>query len=70
MVDVYDALTTERPYKCAILAANAIRTMIEEVKRGLWNPDIFDAFDHLLEEGGADLESLDEMAEIVPSNLS
>jgi putative two-component system response regulator len=67
VVDVYDALTSERPYKCAMPAASAIQTMKEEVEKGWWDPDVFDAFKHLLEEGGADLENLDEM---VPSNLS
>ena len=67
VVDVYDALTSERPYKCAMPAANAIQMMNEEVDKGWWDPDVFDAFKHLLEEGGADLENLDEM---VPSNLS
>ena len=70
VVDVYDALTSERPYKCAMPAASAIQTMKEEVEKGWWDPDVFDAFKHLLEEGGADLENLDEMVEIAPSNLS
>jgi hypothetical protein len=48
-------------------ATSAIQTMKEEVEKGWWDPDVFDAFKHLLEEGGADLENLDEM---VPSNLS
>ena len=44
IVDVYDALTTERPYKRALLDVDAIRTMDEEVSKGWWDPRVFAEF--------------------------
>jgi putative two-component system response regulator len=55
VVDIYDALRSVRPYKCAMSTADAIRTMREEVERGWWDPDVLDAFEHLLDQGGPDL---------------
>jgi len=48
VVDVFDALTSARPYKEAMSCAQAIRTMREEVRKGWWNPVVFDAFEHFL----------------------
>jgi putative two-component system response regulator len=48
IVDVYDALTTERPYKRAFSTIEALKTMTEEVERGWWDPDIFDEFEKLI----------------------
>jgi putative two-component system response regulator len=48
IVDVFDALTTERPYKKAFSAAEALQTMKEEVARGWWDPNIFGQFEHLI----------------------
>ena len=44
IVDVYDALTTKRPYKPALARAEALHIMEEEVKKGWWDPDIFQEF--------------------------
>jgi putative two-component system response regulator len=44
IVDVYDALTTERPYKQALSPAEALGIMQEEVQRGWWDPDFFAKF--------------------------
>jgi len=44
VVDVYDALTTERPYKRALSAHDALMTMEFEVKKGWWDPDVFAIF--------------------------
>ena len=41
IVDVFDALTTERPYKAAHGPEEALRIMQEEVDKGWWDPDIF-----------------------------
>jgi len=49
ITDVYDALTTERPYKPALSSARALETMREEVDRGWWDPHIFDQFQKMLE---------------------
>jgi putative two-component system response regulator len=48
IVDVFDALTTERPYKKALPAADAFQTMREEVSKGWWDPDIFHLFEQLV----------------------
>src|ERR1700685_1802068 len=48
IVDVYDALTTERPYKRAFSIADAFQTMREEVDKGWWDRHIFDQFEQLI----------------------
>jgi putative two-component system response regulator len=53
IVDVYDALTTERPYKRAFSSIEALQTMKEEVARGWWDPDIFNQFEKLITNCGA-----------------
>jgi putative two-component system response regulator len=57
IVDVYDALTTERPYKKAFSITDALQTMKEEVARGWWDPKIFDQFERLVRTGTADFLS-------------
>src|ERR1700680_4843388 len=47
VVDVYDALTTERPYKRAFPVNDALQTMKQEVAKGWWDPQIFDQFEPL-----------------------
>ena len=49
IVDVYDALTTQRPYKRAIAPSEALRTMECEVERGWWDGLIFREFTQMLE---------------------
>lgn len=44
VVDVYDALTTDRPYRQAIDPAEALATLHEEVARGWWDPSVVEAF--------------------------
>jgi putative two-component system response regulator len=57
IVDVYDALTTERPYKKAFSITDALQTMKEEVAKGWWDPRIFDEFERLVRNGTADFLS-------------
>src|SRR5208282_3269619 len=57
IVDVYDALTTERPYKRAFSSTQALQTMKEEIAKGWWDPDIFDQFEKLIGNSTADLLS-------------
>jgi putative two-component system response regulator len=45
IVDVYDALTTERPYKKALPTLEAFAIMREEVKRGWWDGSILNQFE-------------------------
>jgi putative two-component system response regulator len=52
-VDVYDALTTARPYKRAMSATEALQMMQEEVQKGWWDPDIFCEFRQLVENTAA-----------------
>lgn len=57
VVDVYDALTTDRPYKKAFSVTDALQTMKEEVAKGWWDPHIFDQFEWLVRSGAADFLS-------------
>ena len=44
IVDVYDALTTKRPYKRALPVAEALAVMDEETQKGWWDRNIFAEF--------------------------
>ncbi len=57
IVDVFDALTTERPYKKAFSVADALQTMKQEVAKGWWDPQIFDEFERLVGSGTTDFLS-------------
>lgn len=52
VVDVFDALTTERPYKDAFTTEKTLQIMQEEVEKEWWDPVVFDRFRQMvLEEG-------------------
>jgi putative two-component system response regulator len=55
IVDVFDALTTERPYKAAVTVEIACAELIAEAQRGLHRRDLVDTFVTLAGEGGGDL---------------
>ena len=57
IVDVYDALTTDRPYKKAFSITDALQTMKQEVARGWWDAHIFQEFERLVRSGTADFLS-------------
>src|SRR5882762_278527 len=57
IVDVYDALTTVRPYKAAFSITDALQTMKLEVAKGWWDPQIFDQFEKLMRSGTAEFFS-------------
>lgn len=50
VVDVYDALRTARPYKPALLHADAYQTMLAEADRGLWDKSLVGEFFAMLEQ--------------------
>jgi putative two-component system response regulator len=49
VVDIYDALRTERPYKAALGHEQAAITMREEAKSGLWDPELVAEFFGMLD---------------------
>lgn len=58
IIDVFDALTTERPYKRALTIGEALAVMEEEVAKQWWDPQLFEVFRERVaevqpEEGGA-----------------
>lgn len=57
IVDVYDALTTVRPYKPAFSITDALQTMKMEVAKGWWDASIFEAFEKFIRSGTADFLS-------------
>ena len=54
IVDVYDALTTIRPYKAAFSITDALQTMKLEVTKGWWDAKIFDQFEQLVRTNTAE----------------
>jgi len=49
-VDIYDALTTDRPYRRAMLPEQALSVMEEEVRRGWWDAHLVAEFTALLRQ--------------------
>lgn len=54
-VDIYDALTTDRPYRKAFSREQAIATLHQEVKRGWWDPALIREFEAVLDAPEAEL---------------
>ena len=50
IVDVYDALTTARPYKPALSRDETFKVMHEEISRGWWDPQVFSRFREMLQQ--------------------
>jgi len=48
VVDVYDALATERPYRAALPHQTCMEIMREEVSRGWWDGNVLEALDRCL----------------------
>src|ERR1700683_1934390 len=58
--DIYDALTSERPYKSALSPAEAFAVMEEEVRRGWRDPELVPLFASTIQTNpSADLTSLE-----------
>ncbi len=47
-VDVYDALTTDRPYRKAFSRDDGLEMMLDEARRGWWDPDLIRELELLL----------------------
>jgi putative two-component system response regulator len=56
LVDCFDALITERPYRKALHKEKALEIMVKETKEGLWDPELFGILRHILEEGPYELD--------------
>ena len=52
VVDVFDALPTDRPYQSAFTQDEALEEMAREVDKGWWDPRVFEAFRELIVEEG------------------
>lgn len=48
LIDIYDALTSERTYKSAFSPEEALKIMIEETAKGWRNPDLMDKFSNFI----------------------
>jgi putative two-component system response regulator len=48
--DVFDALTTDRPYRKALSSDRAFGILRDEVRRGWWDGKLVDEFERLLKE--------------------
>jgi hypothetical protein len=49
-VDIYDALTTDRPYRKALSSERAVAILRDEVRRGWWDGSLVDEFEKLLKD--------------------
>jgi len=50
IVDCFDALTTDRPYRRGVSQEEAMQIMEEETKLGLWDPQLFNILKTILSE--------------------
>jgi putative two-component system response regulator len=48
VTDIYDALTTDRPYRKALSSEKALANIREEVKHGWWDGSIVDEFESIV----------------------
>jgi putative two-component system response regulator len=50
LADVYDALTTDRPYRTAVPSEAALAMMDEEATLGWWDRELFSSFRDMIRE--------------------
>ncbi len=50
VIDCYDSLTTKRPYRNALSHEVATRIILDETEKGLWDPELVEAFLNMLDE--------------------
>jgi putative two-component system response regulator len=55
VTDIYDALTTDRPYRKALPLDTALSIMRDEVKRGWWDGSLIDQLELFVQESAAQL---------------
>jgi putative two-component system response regulator len=53
LADVYDALTTNRPYRTAVSSEEALLIMDDEAKLGWWDQGMFNKFRDMIRDGSA-----------------
>jgi putative two-component system response regulator len=70
VTDVYDALTTDRPYRQALSPGRALAIMWEEAKRGWWDTSILEVFEAIVLGSGLDAAQLAEVTRSSPNSLS
>jgi putative two-component system response regulator len=58
VTDIYDALTTDRPYRKALPTEKALAIMREEVKRGWWDGSLVDQLELLVRESAPQLANV------------
>jgi putative two-component system response regulator len=58
VTDIYDALTTDRPYRKALSTEKAFAIMREEVKRGWWDVSLVDQLELLVRESALQLANV------------
>lgn len=58
VLDVWDALTSIRPYKPALSDAEALEILEEEVRKGFWDPDVIAGFRAFIDEDPGVLEKI------------
>jgi len=69
--DIYDALTSERPYKSALSPEEAFAVMEEEVRRGWRDPELVPLFASTIQTNpSADLTSLEASLENMRTAVS
>jgi putative two-component system response regulator len=57
-VDIYDSLTTDRPYRGALSQEKALEIMWEETRRGWWDAELVEALEGMLQESPRAFSSL------------
>jgi len=53
LADVYDALTTDRPYRTAVPSEEALQIMDDEAKLGWWDQELFGKFREMIRDSRA-----------------